>query len=323
MVMLSAVRYFCSLHPAEVVLEKVYYNCFERGNPHSTLIEMRPLLEMQAVASEIELLLAYGVANPLAARLGALLRQLKSEEASRFPELTKKARGQKMRESEEANPALGILKALFSQLQAFSSVIGINHTPCAARVVQALCELAESAEREFAREHKILRYLGRALGVMRVELQNLLPADANPLWGWHIALSRWCLKRGLVQQAITHATELIPTRCCEEAGLDPLDLKNRLAFGESVTALSPHISGERKPPRDWEPILQSWNSVREHRNRVNHSYTSGSTEGDPSADERKIQAAVEKLLRVVEATRSWPGCKIDFSPKKRKRPPKT
>jgi len=301
----TAVRHVCQLYSERFSLASVYYNIYENGNTYSHLLKVDPILDLEYLAQDLNLLLSYSVAEPLAKRLETLKKVRKNTIIIKLQsELINKNETDKnaiISHAMRDDSSIKILCELIVILRRFGAVVGINHTPTAADTVKKLCEYSVEAGKVFSDE---LKPAGQALLKLKEELYKLLPQDANPLWGWHAALAKWCLDRGLDQQALTHAEEMITTRACEEAGLEPLDKNNRTKCGTPLKAMG---RSENAPiPNELKQLIGAWNAITLRRNGVNHAFT-----GDPSEqDAEKIRLAitkdVERLLDTNKELTVWP-----------------
>jgi CRISPR-associated DxTHG motif protein len=331
MFLLTAVRYVCRLWSDRLALAGVYYNCFEPrrsspgqgpimapdpgaarhdglDTPTASLLAVDPLLDLEQVAAEIQSLLGHAVASPLAARLESVARSridvIRRAHEPELSSLAPPARNARLGELRRDDPALGLLTRFAKDLRTLGAVVGLNFTPAAAEVIRDLCRHSEEARVAFTGD---LRPIGDALVAMTGELQSLLPADSAPLWPWHVALARWCLARGLDQQALTHAEELMVTRACEEAGRSPLDLDARGAVGRPLKGLCNREKEEYAAlPDCWRAILDPWRTVTVRRNQVNHAFMRREGNEDPISTHRKVREAVESLLVAIEKLPRFP-----------------
>lgn len=297
MFLLAAIRYACRMSKNGVRLAEVYYNAFERGDPTSSLLQATALLEMDEVAQDLHVFLSHAAVGPLAMRLKEAESSRRRALVQQVPDrgLSQPERRQRMGELIAQDPMIGLLSRIGKSLDRFGAVVGINHTPTAARTTRELCDLAHEAETAF---HGALAPIGRGLAAMRSGLLPHLPSDPHPLWGWHAALARWCLERGLAQQAMTHAEEMVVTRACEEAGANPLDLETRERIGAPLKAMG-RLDGTPVPDA-WSELIAAWTSVSDARNQVNHAFTSiGSSAAelaDPAQVRNRMRGKVEALL---------------------------
>ncbi|MBM4345918.1 MAG: CRISPR-associated DxTHG motif protein [Deltaproteobacteria bacterium] len=297
MFLLAAVRYVTRLVGDQTVIGGTYYAIFDEDGQATTLQRVAPVLEMERIAEDVHALVAYSQPLPLALRLDRALR----------------AESKRLAQAKLPIPKeLSALRALADQLDVFGTVVGVNCTPVAADVVRAVCDKAALAQ-TLAGD---LRPVALALLRLRDELQAQLPGHAHELWRWHVALARWCAKRGLLQQALTHAEELPVTRACEETGRDPLHRDQRLPVAEWLNSLGrPPRPGSVLPavpmPDAWRPFAQVWAPVKAQRNDVNHAYTGRGANLDTARKAgHDIRAAVEKLLSLHETHQRLPPLSI-------------
>lgn len=160
-----------------------------------------------------------------------------------------------------------------NHLVKFGDLIGLNYTPGAADCISRLCELSLKASKSLDGE---MVPIAKAFSKLNEELNIYFPNEDRPLWKWHAAIARWCLKRNFLQQALTHANELLTTRYCEETGLDPLNRDDR------STLLPKVLEDKKAKPRKglceaWTEAVKQDLSLSNERNCVNHAFCRNST----------------------------------------------
>lgn len=281
MFLLSAVRYAATLHTERLAVAGIYYSLLSEDRKIATLRQVDSILDMERVAEDVRALAAYSQPGPLADRLTRIERQRR---------MAFMASGGK---SAEMPPLFSALRHLAEKLDIFGTVVGVNCTPVAASVVRDLCHFATETADELDGD---LRPVAMALRQLRDELSAQLPGPNEPLWRWHAALALWCRKRGLLQQALTHAEELVVTRACEEADINPLDRNARQPIAESLKALGRGGSNGAVPAA-WRRIIDAWQQITTFRNDVNHAYTGrGATALQAKRAGKDMRDAVEKLV---------------------------
>jgi hypothetical protein len=294
MFLTSAVRYVAALESGRIKVQGIYYSNHNKAKEESLLLRVTPILEMEDVARDVHALLAYSTTEPLRTRLDGI-RTARTEALKRelnpTGELSQEELGRQCKASQRADQVHQLLGRLTEALPDFGAVVALNITPLVAKAAQRLCDEAEAASQLFEND---LKPVGQALAVLRRDLMALLPGAPGPLWHWHAALAKWCLERGLIQQALTHAEELPTTRRCEELGRNPLVADDRTAVGEPLKEL---CSSREAPPVGWQPFIHAWKLVSEHRNPVNHAHTGKAASKQKPGDQlAATKAAVQELL---------------------------
>jgi len=274
--LLSAVRYACALEPQRLRLSDVRYAMFEEGEKVQQLVSLQPVLDMEAIAAEVRDFLGYGQAAGLVARLQGLDRRL----------------GRELGELAGLRSDLKILRKIHKELENFAAIARLNLTPIAAGVARNLCLLAAEAPTVFQGEWAPL---GQALGALARQLKPHLPDEPTPHWRWHTALAKWCLERGLDQQALTHAAEMTTTRWCEEHGRNWLDRDGRQPVSRALQGLIQQQKETGDVATVWLDLLKASATVTEARNQVNHAATSV-TDIKPLTYAKKVRQATELML---------------------------
>lgn len=301
MFLLSVVRYYCRLYNDSFSIRNTYYSMFEGSNPVNSILDVSPILEMERIAGEVRAFLEHGSSGSLADRLRNLQTQteekIKAEIQKEQPEISGKKFAKILSERRESHPFLKHL-AIKNELVKFGDLIGLNYTPGAADSIRRLCGLA--LETANALEGGLLP-VARAFAKLGDELNSFFPEGDRPLWKWHAAIALWCLKRNFLQQALTHANELLTTRFCEETGLDPLNLEDRKILAPLVlikedkkTMLRPGLD------KLWEQIVNLDLNLGEARNMVNHAFCR-KTEIKIDQFAHRIREKIEELIELHSA----------------------
>jgi len=273
--LLSAVRYYCRLYDDMFLIHDVYYSMFEWQNTINPILNVTPILEMENIAGEVRAFLEHGSSRSLADRLKKLeekyVEEIKNDILRDKPGTEGKAMSKILGERKKNHPILKYL-LIKNDLVKFGDLIGLNYTPGAADCISRLCELSLKASESLDGE---MLPIAKAFSKLSEELNKYFPNEDRPLWKWHGAIARWCLKRNFLQQALTHANELLTTRYCEETGLDLFNRQDRSKLHPLL------LDSEGKPLKNlskiWVEIVKSDLLLSDERNKVNHAFCSNST----------------------------------------------
>ncbi len=230
---------------------------------------------MENIAGEVRAFLEHGSSRSLADRLKKLedkyTGEIKTGIHRDHPGTGGKEFSEILSRRKKNHPILQYL-CIKNDLVKFGDLIGLNYTPGAADCIRRLCDLSLKASESLDGE---MLPVAKAFSKLNGELNQYFPNEDRPLWKWHGAIARWCLKRNFLQQALTHANELLITRYCEETGLDPLNGKNRKELPGKVLTQN---GRPRKGLCDlWLKLVKQDLSLSNERNYVNHAFCRNST----------------------------------------------
>lgn len=294
MFLLSAVRYYCQLHSNNFELKDIYYSMFEpRKEPETVfpILSVKPIMEMEVIAAEVRAFLEHGSSTALAQRIQTIATTRTNKFLAENPNLTGKEKGKAISDFRKTDPLLKNFR-LKNDLEKFSAMIGFNYTPVAADIVRTLCDVAENAAQELKGN---LAPLGQALSVLNNELASFFPPGPKPLWRWHTAIARWCMKRGFYQQALTHTNELLTTRLLELIEVDPLDVEQRNNLSNKLLSNEAGYLGPKPSlSKSLKEAVKLSIKVGEQRNKVNHAFCSKA-----STDLKKVEELITKVIKDV------------------------
>ncbi|TVR09222.1 MAG: CRISPR-associated DxTHG motif protein, partial [Planctomycetota bacterium] len=255
--LLEAVRYACQLWPKHLRLAEVHYSFYEHDDTTTPLRMVTPVLDMASIAYDVRTFLENGAGEPLARHLDQLARkandQARERAAQRQIAGDQRSLGAIINEERNQDQATG-LPVITGKLQSFANLVRLANAPAAAAVTQGLLHTIEESREKLQGS---LRPLGEALSALADQLRPHLPKDPSPVWPWHAALARWCLDRGLLQQALTHGEEITTTRICETCNIDVCDKNIRGAISQKFlhTALA----------ENWKPWVDAVRYVKDLR----------------------------------------------------------
>jgi len=301
---LSAVRYYCRLYDDMFSISDVYYAMFEKGNKKNSILNATPILEMENIAGEVRAFLEHGSSRSLADRLKKLedkyIKEIRDGIDRENPDIKGKELSIIFAKRKKNHPILQYLY-IKNDLVKFGDLIGLNYTPGAADCISRLCKLSLKASESLDGE---MAPIAKAFSKLNEELNQYFPDKDRPLWKWHAAIALWCLKRNFLQQALTHANELLITRYCEETGFDPLNSNDRKKLPEQVLT-------SKGNPREglcdiWKEVVELDLLLGNERNYVNHAFCRNS---NIKIDEfsKKTREKVESLLNFHMNLEKLPG----------------
>lgn len=309
---LAAVRTCCALRPQRLEMGDIWYAFFDPSVPRPSdgwpLRRVTPIAAMADIAADVRLFLDHGIASPLADRLQgwdrALVQHLRATARALRSSGDPRPEDAIVGDLRRQHPDLAAARPIATALSQLATAIQLNHTPHLPSVVAEIQARADRLRSDAIATRPMVQALRTAAAALQVEM----PGASEPLWRWHLAQARWCLRRGLLQQAVTHAAELTVTRLCEELGADPLDHHQRERYSRILSAFEQGDENRDTPdkriapPEAWKPWIDAHRSLHKSvRNVINHAAMSA--DGVRTKSDRlhsSIQQAIDELVRLHE-----------------------
>ena len=310
MFILEIIRFFCNMNDKKCYLGHQHYGSFDNAPQKRTssnqaeapsqissqgktdYYDMTTISELADMARDINDFLKYSQADGLINRLDMLCQKMRKKTA--FCQQ---------------------IKSIMDSAKCFSSVVTMNISPSAADVIkELLTAIDQLEERKIVGQSGALYPFVMAMKNLKKELEKHLPVDRNPLWGWQLALCKWCLERKLYQQAATQAEELVTTRFSEEyevkvRGKSPEKAaKSALKYDGIRKKMGLYVGTMCKNYADTSEFHKSLHEAIDHngenaivkiRNRINHAYMSKKT-GDIMLQEEKLVSCVKKIIDLMD-----------------------
>ncbi|MDW8324680.1 MAG: TM1812 family CRISPR-associated protein [Burkholderiales bacterium] len=310
--LLSAVRACCALRPKRLRLADIWYAFYVPKHPAPPggwpLRRVTPIAIMADLAADVRFFLDYGIGGPLKGRLEQAKRALVPQLVQRAQALRAagdpRPEGAIIGELRRQDPDLSAIPELAHAMAQMMSTAQLNHTPHLPHAVDDLCQSVS----RLSPAAIVMRPLFEALDTLAHELRQMMPSARQPLWRWHLACARWCLERGWLQQAVTHAAELTVTRLCEERGLDPCDHQQRHAIARVLSAFDQRPIADRVRnqqlhlPAPWADLLSANRTLfKQVRNLINHAgMNRDGASCDPARLETNLGQSVRNILTLHE-----------------------
>jgi hypothetical protein len=300
MFVLQSLKFLCAVSTAQLKFAGAYYNILDQKKSESQILRVSPILELNDIARDVSVFLEQGVSAPLLNRIQELIDEREKWKAQH-------------RRPDEAHKCL---KRLQGALIAFDSVTTLNLTPGARSTVDQLLRDVPEACKSLEAAHADFRPLARALEKLIRDLISAFPRTAT-YWELHRDLALWNLKQGRLQQALTHAEEVLVTRICEEHGVDPLERgesdgaslrPGRQNFASRVKA---NLKTEKQELGEWSPLIRACQLVNDLRNRINHADMNKTLELDKGRVHENVRGirdlAEQRVRELFKELEKHPG----------------
>ncbi|MGN0879874.1 MAG: hypothetical protein ACI4WT_10570 [Oligosphaeraceae bacterium] len=309
----EVIRFYCDLNERSFRLAKAHYGFLtkaedrkqdENATPNkgkTSYYDMTAIIELKSMTSCINDFLKNNQADGLVKLLGKLC-EIQSD-------------------NPKEKEFLETMRVIQKATERFSNVVAMNITPMAADVIRQLCGAIERLQVKAMTEKSGALYpFVEAMQHLHQELHVHLPEDAKPLWGWQLALSKWCLDRKLYQQAATQADELVTTKFAETYAVNKLGktpdeaIQYALDYKDVRDPMSTYICnhsesyGAKKNSGNYSPYCGRLNSLINRndencivklRNNLNHAFMK-QNEIDIESQKRKIVDCVNGILNLMK-----------------------
>ena len=308
------IRFYCDLDERIFRLAKAHYGFLTKatdraheknatpGVGKTSYYDMTAIIDLNKMTSCINDFLRNNQADGLVKLLGQLC-EIQSD-------------------NQQEKEFLKTMKVIQKATERFSNVVAMNITPLAAYVIRQLCEAIERLKENAITERSGALYpFVEAMKHLNQELRAHLPKDTTPLWGWQLALSKWCLDRKLYQQAVTQAEELVTTKFAEvyavkelrkssdDAIAFALDYRGvRVQLGTYICNTSESRSSKKSRNNGtFSPYCEKLNSLINRnnescivklRNNLNHAFMK-QNDIDIESQKGKIVACVNGILELM------------------------